>query len=113
MTHTKRPQQVDFKEIRLPRLNGLSKVNLESTLIKLAEEMGELAQYIGKFRGINGEQPEKPEAEVVQGITSELLDVAQTAITMMYVLEDTYDVDIESAVREHIEKLIRKGYIKA
>ncbi len=105
------PQQLDYKEIRLPRLNGLSKVSIESTLIKLAEEMGELAQYIGKFRGINGEQQEKAEAEVVQGMTNELLDVAQTAVTMMYVLEDTYGVDIQSAVQAHVTKLIRKGYI--
>lgn len=100
-----------YKEIRLPRLNGLSKVNLESTLIKLAEELGELAQYIGKFRCINGEVAEKDETEVVQGITQELLDVAQTAITMMYVLEETYGVDIDQAVKEHIDKLVRKGYI--
>ncbi len=105
------PNQVDYKEIRLPRLNGLARVSLESTLIKLAEELGELAQYIGKFRGINGEQQEKAEAEVVQGITHELLDVAQTAITMMYVLEDTYGVDIQSAVQAHVDKLVRKGYI--
>jgi len=103
--------QVDFKEIKLPRLNGLDKVTLESTLIKLAEELGELAQFIGKFRGINGERLEKEEAEVVEGITKELLDVAQTAITMMYVLEETYDVDIQQAVQEHVAKLVRKGYI--
>lgn len=100
-----------YKEIRMPRLNGLSKVNLESTLIKLAEELGELAQYIGKFRCLNGEIAEKNDAEVVQGITEELLDVAQTAITMMYVLEETYGVNIDVAVKEHIDKLVRKGYI--
>ncbi|GAW31409.1 MazG-like family protein [Carboxydocella sp. JDF658] len=104
-------QQVDFKEIRLPRLRGLDKVTLESTLIKLAEELGELAQYIGKFRGLNGENIEKQEAEVLDGLTSELLDVAQTAITMMYVLEDTYGVDIAAKVEQHIDKLQRKGYL--
>lgn len=102
---------VDYKEIKLPRLQGLSKVSLESTMIKLAEEMGELAQYIGKFRGINGEVVSKEEAEVVKGITSELLDVAQTAITMMYVLEETYGVDVKEAVDAHVKKLADKGYL--
>jgi NTP pyrophosphatase (non-canonical NTP hydrolase) len=102
---------VDYKEIKLPRLQGLSKVSLESTMIKLAEEMGELAQYIGKFRGINGELVSIEEAEVVKGITSELLDVAQTAITMMYVLEETYGVDVKEAVDAHVKKLADKGYL--
>lgn len=105
------PQPVDFKEIRLPRLRGLDRVTLESTLIKLAEEMGELAQYIGKFRGLNGENIDKAEAELLDGLTAELLDVAQTAITMMYVLEDTYGVDISAKVEQHIDKLRRKGYL--
>ena len=106
------PQPVDFKEIRLPRLCGLDRVTLESTLIKLAEEMGELAQYIGKFRGLNGENIEKEEAELLDGLTSELLDVAQTAITMMYVLEEQHGVDIEQALAEHIQKLLAKGYLR-
>ena len=44
-------------------------------------------------------------------ITKELLDVAQTAVSMMYVLEDQYQVDIGQCLGEHIQKLINKGYL--
>ncbi|MCR4399855.1 MAG: nucleotide pyrophosphohydrolase, partial [Syntrophomonadaceae bacterium] len=45
------------KSISLPRLNRLSPT-LESTALKLMEEAGELAQAIGKLRGMSGEQVE-------------------------------------------------------
>ena len=98
------------KIIALPRLNRLSPT-LESTALKLMEETGELAQAIGKFRGMNGEPTRREEAQVVECIVEELLDVAQTAVSMMFVLEDNYQVDIDKAICAHIEKLKKKGYI--
>ena len=99
------------KTISLPCLDAL-RPTLESTALKLMEEAGELAQAIGKYRGMSGE-PDKPEEkQVVQWIVEELVDVAQTAVTMMYVLEETYDVDIEQTLRGHVEKMIRKGYMR-
>ncbi len=59
------------------------------------EEAGELAQCIGKYRGMSGEQVELDEQTIIQEIAVELLDVAQTAITMMFVMEDTYDMDVD------------------
>jgi len=101
----------EFKSISLPRLNNL-KPNIESTAIKLMEEAGELAQLIGKYRGLNGESCKMEETQVVDRIAEELLDVAQVAISMMYVLEENYSIDIQEKVNSHIEKLARKGYIK-
>lgn len=101
----------DFKSISLPRLNNL-KPNIESTALKLMEEAGELAQLIGKFRGLNGEECKMEEQEVVDKIADELLDVAQVAISMMFVLEECYSMNIEDKVVNHIDKLKRKGYIK-
>ena len=98
------------KIITLPRLNRLSPT-LESTALKLMEETGELAQAIGKFRGMNGEPTKRQESQVVECIVEELLDVAQTAVSMMFVLEDKYQVDIEKAISVHIEKLKKKGYL--
>ncbi|MDH7497525.1 MAG: MazG-like family protein [Syntrophomonadaceae bacterium] len=98
------------KSISLPRLNRLSPT-LESTALKLMEEAGELAQAIGKLRGMSGEQVEVSEHEVAGVITRELLDVAQTAISMMFVMEEAYGVDIEQALDQHYEKLVRKGYL--
>lgn len=102
---------VEKKTITLPRLNNLSPT-MESTALKLMEETGELAQAIGKFRGLNGEIITVDETEVIRMITKELLDVAQTAVSMMFVIEENYGVSIDDAVSEHITKLINKGYIK-
>ena len=96
--------------VTLPKLQKLSPT-LESTALKLMEEAGELAQAIGKFRGLNGEKLIIGEREVVEMITKELLDVAQTAVSMMFVLEEQYNVDIDSAITTHIEKLKGKGYL--
>lgn len=98
------------KTIVLPCLNQL-KPTMESTALKLMEEAGELAQAIGKFRGLNGERTKYDQDKVVEYITQELLDVAQTAVSMMFVLEEQFEVDIEKAVSQHIQKLINKGYI--
>ncbi len=104
-------RQNEYKEISLPKLNNL-KPGLESTCLKLMEEAGELAQIIGKFRGLNGETVDKEHQEIVNLICEELLDVAQVAVSMMFVLEDTYDIDISEKVETHINKLVTKGYIK-
>ena len=84
---------------------------MESTALKLMEETGELAQAIGKFRGMNGEPTRQKEAQVMEAVLQELLDVAQTAVSMMFVLEEQYQLNIEEAVNRHIEKLAAKGYL--
>ena len=94
---------MEIKTISLPKLNNLSPT-MESTALKLMEETGELAQAIGKFRGLNGERITIEEGEVVKMITEELLDVAQTAVSMMFVIEEKFNLDIGKMVEEHINK---------
>ena len=102
---------MEHKVIALPKLNQLEP-SLESTALKLMEEAGELAQAIGKFRGLSGEHiVGYSEDEVMYMISQELLDVAQTAVSMMYVLEEQYQEDIGKALDKHIQKLIDKGYL--
>lgn len=101
---------METKTIALPKLNRLSP-SLESTAIKLMEEAGELGAAIGKFRGLNGERIDLNNREVSRTIGRELLDVAQTAITMMFVLEEQHHIDIDSLLAEHVDKLIKKGYL--
>jgi NTP pyrophosphatase (non-canonical NTP hydrolase) len=101
----------EFKMISLPKLNNLEP-NLESTALKLMEEAGELAQVIGKFRGMNGEDVTMEHDEIYDKISLELLDVAQVAVSMMFVLEEKYNINIDDKVKVHIEKLINKGYMK-
>lgn len=98
------------KTLSLPRLNQLNPT-LESTALKLMEEAGELAQAIGKFRGLSGEKVQMDESTVVPEIARELLDVAQTAVTMMFVMEEQFDIDIEILLQDHYQKLERKGYL--
>lgn len=98
------------KIVTLPKLNNLTPT-MESTALKLMEEAGELAQAIGKLRGMSGERCAVGENEALDCITRELLDVAQTAVSMMFVLEEHYGVNIERALDEHIKKLVDKGYL--
>lgn len=98
------------KTIALPRLNNLTPT-LESTALKLMEEAGELAQAIGKFRGLSGEYKTLDEQRVVGLILRELLDVAQTAVSLLFVIEEKYGADIGAALERHVQKLIDKGYL--
>jgi len=101
---------MDTKTLSLPRLNRLNPT-LESTALKLMEEAGELAQCIGKYRGLSGEKVQMDNETVVQQIAQELLDVAQTAVTMMFVMEEKFGIDIEELLQKHLEKLQNKGYL--
>lgn len=102
--------EMKTKTLSLPRLNQLNPT-LESTALKLMEEAGELAQAIGKFRGLSGEKVQMDEGAVVQEIACELLDVAQTAVTMMFVMEEQFQIDIGTLLQEHYHKLEKKGYL--
>jgi NTP pyrophosphatase (non-canonical NTP hydrolase) len=95
-----------------PELNGLDKITMETTALKLMEEAGELSQAISKFRGLNGEAVNMSEKEIVEKIVSELLDVMQVCATMTYVLEKKYSIKMEDELAKHIDKLKRKGYVK-
>jgi NTP pyrophosphatase (non-canonical NTP hydrolase) len=101
---------METKILSLPRLNLLNPT-LESTALKLMEEAGELAQCIGKYRGLSGEVVQMDEETVVEEIAKELLDVAQTAVTMMFVMEEKFGIDIEVLLQKHLEKLFNKGYL--
>jgi len=99
------------KTIALPQLNNI-RPTVESTAIKLMEETGELAAAIARFKGYGGIQiATRDRRELAKDCARELLDVAQTAITMMFVLEEQYGIDVETVVTEHVQKLIDKGYL--
>lgn len=96
--------------ITLPRLDGL-RPTLESTALKLMEEAGELGAAIGKVRGMSGESGRWPEKAAMDHVALELLDVAQTAVTMMFVLEGDFGLDARAMLDEHMKKLREKGYL--
>lgn len=103
-------QTMQTKTIALPRLNRLQP-SLESTALKLMEEAGELGAAIGKWRGMSGEAVKLEAHQAAHHIAQELLDVAQTAITMMFVLEEQHRIDLQGVLAEHVKKLIAKGYL--
>jgi len=105
------PEANPSRSLAFPKLNGLQPT-LESTTLKLMEETGELAQAIGKHRGLSGEATVMAADESLQRIAEELLDVAQTAATMMYVLEERHAVDLSALLDAHVAKLKLKGYLK-
>lgn len=109
MSAAERP--MTLKTLALPRLDGL-RPTLESTALKLMEEAGELGAAIGKYRGLSGERA-MPQEDALRHVALELLDVAQTAITMMFVLEDTYGIDVDDAMRAHLEKLRARAYLSS
>lgn len=102
--------ETDRKGLELPRLNGLTPT-LESTALKLMEEAGELGAAIGKVRGLSGERQRWSEDAAMAHVAAELLDVAQTAVTMMFVLEKDYGMDVAQMLEGHLDKLRRKGYL--
>lgn len=101
---------MDTKTLSLPKLDQLNPT-LESTALKLMEEAGELARVIGKFRGLSGEKVNFDHETIVKELANELLDVAQTAVTMMFVLQDQFGINMEDALKSHYAKLEEKGYL--
>lgn len=95
-----------------PELNGLNP-SLESTYIKLGEEMGEVAKVLGKGRCMNGEsENERLTNQIfISELGAELFDVAQSAVTMLYLLHNKYNLDIGKFQSNHINKLKQKGYL--
>jgi len=103
--------ELSTKTIALPRLN-LLQPTLEMTALKLMEEAGELGAAIRAYRGLEGHAGAVPDEGALRRVARELLDVAQTAVTMMYVLEEQYGVDLHAAMTEHVDKLLHKGYLR-
>ncbi|MDB2865220.1 nucleotide pyrophosphohydrolase [Clostridioides difficile] len=100
-----------LKTISLPELNNLDPT-LESTFIKMGEEQGELAECIGKFRNLSGENNDLDEVDIIKKTAKELMDVAQACVTMMFKLEEQYGINLDEIRKEHIKKLEKRGYIK-
>lgn len=99
----------NYKYLALPRLK-IEDVTLLTTVCKIQEELGELTQFLGKKAGASGERRQLDDERVLSGCALELLDVAQCCFTMMYILAESYRVDMDALIRQHIAKLRRKGY---
>jgi NTP pyrophosphatase (non-canonical NTP hydrolase) len=99
-----------FREMSLPRL-VIPGVTLDSTVLNISVAIGRFAQWIGKFRGASGEARIYTDEQVLRGCGLNLLHIAQCCFTMLYILEDTFLMDIDALMRAHIEKLKQRGYV--
>lgn len=95
-----------IEAICLPKLNNL-RPTLESTLLKAMEEAGELARAVLTFLPL---EDENETGCLLDDVAGELLDVAQTCVTMIFVMEDFYGVKGDELIGAHLNKLERKGY---
>lgn len=97
--------------ICLPKLNNLTPT-LHSTLFKAMEEAGELARAVLRFLPYeNTVLRSRASDELLADVAGELLDVAQTCVTMIFVMEDGYGIKADKLIGLHLEKLSAKGYI--
>ena len=92
--------------LKLHKLNRLAPT-LDSTVLKIVEEAGELARAVLQFEQAHTALDKR---RLLEEVVSELLDVAQTCVTMLFVFEDFYDVDIARVLQQHLTKLVDKGY---
>lgn len=104
-----------IESIYLPKLNHLTPT-LDSTLLKIMEEAGELARAVLHFlpyENMLAFEENIPAAaeKLLAEVAAELLDVAQTCVTMLFVMEESYKVEVDALIDEHIHKLIHKGYL--
>lgn len=101
--------------VYLPKLNCLSP-SMDSTILKVVEESGELARSVLLFLPYEKESAfrirHNPEARhLLEDVVQELLDVAQTCVTMLFVLEEKYSFSIDAWMARHLNKLEKKGYL--
>lgn len=104
-------KECDFRVIFLPKLN-LINPTLESNLAKMTKELGRVAESVGKHRNLSGEKNSFNEEEVLDRMILKVLDLIQTCNTMMDLLEQKYEINVDSIFQEHVRKLaIERRYI--
>lgn len=103
------------EQLYLPRLNRLTPT-LDSTLLKIMEEAGELARAVLHFLPYEApdawqEAAGHPAVQALLAeVSGELLDVAQTCVTMLFVMEEDCGVAVDTFIGSHLDKLAAKGY---
>lgn len=100
-----------YRAISLPRLT-IPGVTLDNTVLNISVGLGRFAQWIGKFSGASGESRIYTNDEVIRGCGLNLLHIAQCCFTMLYILAETFLMDIDLLVQEHVQKLKVRGYVK-
>ena len=102
----------DRDVISFHRCNNL-KPSLYSCTAKIFEEIGELMELLGKGQCASGEKtPDLDHAEWVYSTIGEAFDGIQSLTTLVFLLADENNVDIQGEIGRHEAKLIAKGYLR-
>jgi len=100
--------------VSFPKLNNLTPT-LESCTMKVLEETGEIMQLLGKGQRKSGESKNSvlviDDTEYGVLLACEAMDLAQSAVTMMYEVCRHFGIIEENVVKAHEEKLLAKGYM--
>jgi len=100
--------------VLLPKLNNLTPT-LESCTMKVLEETGEVMQLLGKGQRKSGESKDSilviDDTEYGILLACEAMDLAQSAVTMMYETCRRFGIIEEDVIKAHKEKLLAKGYM--
>lgn len=99
----------NIAKIELPKL--IIDTNMILTCLKIDEEAGELVQFAGKKSGMSGEIFIDDSDVINKGIVLELIDIMQCCVTMLYLLVDKYDINVNEILKNHMNKLKSHGYL--
>ena len=87
-----------IERLVFPRLT-IPGVTLDNTVLNISVGLGRFAQWIGKFSGASGESRIYTNDEVIRGCGLNLLHIAQCCFTMLYILAETFLMDIDLLVK--------------
>lgn len=96
--------------VALPKLNLLTP-SIESNLIKMVEELGEVSECVENYLSNSEENTGVVNENVLKELGKETLDVMQTCNTMLTSLECNHGIDIKNAIPKHVTKLVNKKYV--
>jgi len=104
-----------YKEfVSFQKLNGLNPT-LESCTMKVIEEAGEVMQLLGKGQRKSGESKNSiliiNETEFGILLACEAMDLAQSAVTMMYEVCRCFGITEGDIIKAHEQKLVDKKYL--
>lgn len=85
--------------------------SIQIVMNKIIFCMGIIAQ-LDKFTGKNGEIPVLEFSEAINKYIFNLLDIIQCCFNLLFSMKEKYFIDIESLFKNHLSKLIKKGYYK-
>lgn len=85
------------------------KTDAACRVLKLAEECGEAADA---FIGMTGQNPRKGITHTIDDLTSELADVAITAMAAIYYFTDGSEFDLRRVMRQKCDEIMVRANLR-